>query len=70
MDKELKAAQRMAGILVFNTNNPVYIHWDETNLKFILSTESNNPDGLECMLIEKVTEEIVPCVETTVVKNN
>lgn len=63
VDKKLKAIQRMAGIVVFNTNKPAYIHYDENTLKFIVSTKSTRA-GSVC--IEKVTEGIVPCVNVTI----
>lgn len=63
LDKKLKEIQRMAGIVVFNTKKPAYIYYDENTLKFTVSTKPNHPGS---MLIEKVTEEIVPHVDVTI----
>lgn len=63
MDKKLKDIRRLAGLVVFNTKKPAYVHYDDRTLKFIVSTKSTYNDYL---LIEKVTEEIVPCVEVRV----
>lgn len=60
MDEKFEAAKKLAGIVVFNTKKPAYIHYDDSRSKFLVSTKSHAEDY---MLIEKVVEEIVPCVD-------
>ncbi len=62
--RKLKAAKRMAGIVVFNTKKPAYVHYNEREDKFLVSTRSHAGDH---MLIEKVVEEVVPCVSATII---
>jgi hypothetical protein len=63
MEKKFKTAKRLAGLVVYNTKKPAYIHYDVSRLKFLVSTKSHAEDH---MLIEKVVEEIIPCVDVIV----
>jgi len=66
MDKKFKAAKRLAGLVVYNTKKPAYIHYEANKSRFIVDVRENPPEHPHYMLIEKITEEIIPCVTTTV----
>ena len=66
MDLKFKAAKKLAGLVVFNTKKPAYIHYEESKSRFIVDTRENPPNHPGYMLIEKVTEEIIPRVNVTV----